>query len=113
MAPFRCFHLDNGGFGDDALDFSTERWLQKENPSKLKGYYPFGGGRTICSGRKTAQSEVFSFIATPVTRFKFEPVEAKRLDKGKHRVSEVDLNKPALITLDPKGELLARLKHKM
>ena len=112
MAPFRFFHLNNDIFGDDALNFSTERWLTNKALSNTKGYYPFGGGKTLCPGRTIAKQEVFSFIATALTRFEVEPVEAKRLDTGKYGIPQVDLDKPALTTLDPKGEFLVHLKQK-
>lgn len=112
MAPFRFFHLSNDIFGDDASEFSTERWLTNKASPAMKGYYPFGGGRTLCPGRTIAKQEVFSFVASALDRFEIQPAKAKRSDTGKLEVPQVDLKKPALTTLEPKGEFLVRLKQR-
>ena len=86
MAPSRVLHLSNDIFGNDAFELSTERWLTNKASPATKGYYPFGGGRTLCPGRTIATQEVFSFVATAPYRFKIQPAKGKRSDTGKLEV---------------------------
>ena len=112
MGPFRFFHLSNRIFGDNALDFDAGRWVADKSLANVKGFHPFGGGKTYCPGRVIARQEVCLFIATVLSRFELEPLSEKDPKTGQHKVPMVAVDKPALTALDPKDDLLVRVRRR-
>lgn len=73
FGPFRLTHFSTSIFGDDASDFSHERWLKDEKLQNVKGFNPFGGGHMQCPGRTLAKQEVFLFVARVLNKYDIEP----------------------------------------
>ncbi|KAK0616095.1 putative cytochrome p450 [Bombardia bombarda] len=70
MIPYRLLHFDEAVYGPDVHAFCPERFLGKENEGLTRGasWRPFGGGKTMCSGRHVAKRATLMFLAMVVTR---------------------------------------------
>ncbi|KAK8137998.1 cytochrome P450 monooxygenase [Apiospora sp. TS-2023a] len=74
-------------FGPDADEFNPERWLQQEGETHAEyqermrlwnaSDLTFGGGSRICLGRHLSQMELYKAVATLITRYEIELVDAK------------------------------------
>jgi cytochrome P450 len=95
MVPHRLLHFDARVFGERPHEFRPERWMMKKaaaddeeddedggddvampssgittNGLARSPYWrPFGGGKTMCSGRFLARFSVTTFVATLLRRF--------------------------------------------
>lgn len=104
MVPHRLLHFDAGVFGESPGEFRAERWLEEPDGGLVKGGFldgdgggsnslarspswrPFGGGKTMCSGRFLARFSVTTFVATLLHRFDVELVNSPglpRADEGR------------------------------
>ncbi|RWA06506.1 hypothetical protein EKO27_g8601 [Xylaria grammica] len=104
MVPHRLLHFDEGVFGEQPHKFRPERWTQKVNNSDEPGvnslarspsWRPFGGGKTMCSGRFLARFSVTTFVATLLARFDVELV-------GNPPFPRADEGRPVLGTMSVK-----------
>lgn len=68
MVPHRLLHFDESVFGENTHVFRPERW-HKEGLDRSPSWRPFGGGKTMCSGRYLARFSVTSFVAVLLRRF--------------------------------------------
>lgn len=68
----RQLHLNNGAFGDNALNFDAERFLRRPEFEHDPSFRPFGGGVMLCPRRILAKHTVMSFIAFALHRFDIE-----------------------------------------
>ena len=60
-------------FGDDALKFRPERWLDSENSLRPGwGYLPFGGGPRVCIGQNFALTEAMFVVVRLLQCFDIE-----------------------------------------
>ena len=69
LIPCRQLHFDETVFGNNALQFLPERFLQDQDLSRSRSFKPFGGGTTYCPGRFLAKREVATFITLFLHRF--------------------------------------------
>ncbi|KID66300.1 Cytochrome P450, partial [Metarhizium hybridum] len=92
LVPHRLRHFDEGIFGDATHQFRTERWRSNKNLPRNPSFRPFGGGKTMCSGRFIARFSVTSFVATFLHRFDVELV-------GSPRFPRADEGRPVLGTM--------------
>jgi cytochrome P450 len=68
-----CMHRRSDIFGDDALEFRPERWLDSEHPLRPGwGYLPFGGGPRVCIGQNFALTEAMFVVVRLLQCFKIE-----------------------------------------
>ncbi|KID94729.1 Cytochrome P450, partial [Metarhizium majus ARSEF 297] len=82
LVPHRLLHFDEGIFGDATHQFRTERWRNNKNLPRSPSFRPFGGGKTMCSGRFIARFSVTSFVATLLHRFDVELVGSPRFPRA-------------------------------
>lgn len=96
MVPHRLMHFDETIFGLSPNVFRPERWLEHEikenNLARSPSWRPFGGGKTMCSGRFLARFSVTTFVATLLHRFDVELV-------GNPHFPRVDEGRPVLGTM--------------
>lgn len=102
MVPHRLLHFDADVFGASPSEFRPERWLEQEGGedtqkdaeggygsnslARSPSWRPFGGGKTMCSGRFLARFSVTTFVATLLRRFDVELVQGQsfpRPDEGR------------------------------
>lgn len=95
LVPHRLLHFDETVFGGATTEFRPERWLSQNGSdlskdrdlTKSPSWRPFGGGKTICSGRFLAKFTVTTFVATLLRRFDVEKVQRHskfpRADEGR------------------------------
>ncbi|TGJ81870.1 hypothetical protein E0Z10_g6893 [Xylaria hypoxylon] len=103
MVPHRLLHFDAGVFGEQPHEFRAERWTQKADGDKpginrlarSPSWRPFGGGKTMCSGRFLARFSVTTFVATLLARFDVELV-------GNPSFPRPDQGRPVLGTISVK-----------
>ncbi|KAI0885806.1 putative cytochrome p450 [Annulohypoxylon maeteangense] len=88
LVPHRLLHFDESIFGQNIYAFHPERW-QKENLTRSPSWRPFGGGKTMCSGRFLARFSVTTFVATLLRRFDIEKV-------GNSPFPQADQGRPVL-----------------
>ncbi|GAP88934.2 putative cytochrome P450 [Rosellinia necatrix] len=86
LVPHRLLHFDTRTFGADTHEFHPERWLKRTDLWHSPSWRPFGGGKTMCSGRFLARFSVTTFVATLLQRFDIEIVgdpPFPRADEGR------------------------------
>lgn len=79
MVPHRLLHFDAAVFGEKPHEFRPKRWMTREkadddgsgagNLARSPSWRPFGGGKTMCSGRFLARFSVTTLVATLLRRF--------------------------------------------
>ncbi|KAI0015223.1 putative cytochrome p450 [Xylariomycetidae sp. FL0641] len=103
MIPYRLLHFDARVYGADARDFRPQRFLEamddnNNNNKRKKGggdltrgpsWRPFGGGKTLCTGRHAAKRATLLFAALLLRRFDVAVV-------GCPRPPRADLGRPVL-----------------
>ncbi|KAM4066411.1 cytochrome p450 [Hirsutella rhossiliensis] len=90
MIPFRMLHMDESVWGDDVGAFRPARFAGKTAElTKSPSWRPFGGGKSLCSGRYVAKHLTFMFTAMALRRFDMARV-------GDGPFPEGDIGKPAL-----------------
>ncbi|CAJ2512847.1 Uu.00g009660.m01.CDS01 [Anthostomella pinea] len=107
MVPHRLLHFDASVFGDEPHRFRPERWQQKQKGAADDGpagtnslarspsWRPFGGGKTMCSGRFLARFSVTTFVATLLQRFDVQLV-------GNPPFPGAGEGRPVLVTMSTK-----------
>ncbi|KAH8161441.1 hypothetical protein CIB48_g6800 [Xylaria polymorpha] len=88
LVPNRLLHFDEGAFGKDVKSFHPDRW-RKADLTRSPSWRPFGGGKTMCSGRFLARYSVTCFVATILHRFNVEKV-------GNPPFPQADVGRPTL-----------------
>ncbi|KIX93851.1 uncharacterized protein Z520_10476 [Fonsecaea multimorphosa CBS 102226] len=69
-------HFDKNVFGDDALQFVPERWLQGEASVKMERYlFHFGQGARTCLGKNISLAEMYKIIPQFLRQFRVELVQ--------------------------------------
>ena len=59
-------------FGEDALEYRPERWLDGSCKPRPWEFFPFGGGRRACAGMAQARQQLRIILAEIVRRVTFE-----------------------------------------
>ena len=92
--------LDTAGFGADASALDPERFARTSNKNLERSpyYRPFGGGRTLCSGRYVARREVLAFLAAMLWRYDLRAVSERERVLGVEGKAfpRADVAKPSL-----------------
>lgn len=80
--PARYLHTSKDVWGDDAMEFKPERFLEMnkspdspETKAKLASYIPFGGGKHYCPGRSFAQAENVGVVLTMILGYDVAPLK--------------------------------------
>ncbi|TAQ84949.1 hypothetical protein B7494_g6729 [Chlorociboria aeruginascens] len=81
MIPYRLFHFDEAVYGDDIYSFKPERFANASAEKLTRGdsWRPFGGGKTMCSGRHVAKRATLMFAAIVLHKFDIEIVGDKKM----------------------------------
>ncbi|RYP42550.1 hypothetical protein DL768_010322 [Monosporascus sp. mg162] len=99
MIPYRLLHFDSAVYGDDVNDFRPERFIGPANEKLTRGdsWRPFGGGKTMCSGRHVAKRATLMFLAMVLRRFDIAIV-------GDAKMPTPDLGRPVLGVMAVKND---------
>ncbi|KAK2612085.1 hypothetical protein QQS21_001934 [Conoideocrella luteorostrata] len=95
MIPYRLLHFDTAVYGEDSQSFRPDRFSEKgmrtSGHALTRGpsWRPFGGGKTLCTGRHAAKHATLIFVATFLRRYHVEMV-------GNPPRPEADLGRPVL-----------------
>ncbi|KAI1657788.1 putative cytochrome P450 oxidoreductase [Daldinia decipiens] len=94
MIPYRLLHFDENVYGADVYSFHPERFAsgeeaKKDDPTRGPSWRPFGGGKSLCTGRYIAKRATLIFVALVLRRFNIEII-------GEPRLPEADLGRPVL-----------------
>ena len=96
LVPYRLLHFDERVFGAEIDAFKPERFLGKAKAlTQCSSWRPFGGGKTMCTGRYVAKNTVTAFVSVLVRRFDISLV-------GNPSIPEADLGRPVLGIMAPK-----------
>ncbi|KAK8134462.1 cytochrome P450 [Apiospora sp. TS-2023a] len=123
QVPMMVAHYDESIWGaadHPASEFWAERhirYVEGERKYVMAGhpaaYFPFGGGANICPGRQLAKHEIFTTVATIVSRFELEvlgwtnPADGSPSD----RAAESDLRYCGAGAMPPDRDLKIRWKR--
>ncbi|KAG8974354.1 hypothetical protein FRC05_007515 [Tulasnella sp. 425] len=104
FVPSRVAHLAEDHWGPDVLEFDPDRFIKRPEELRPGNMWlrPFGGGATICPGRRYAGNEVKLFVAGVLRRFEVE----LRLGEG---VPPVDNSIPSAGMMKPAHDLNVKL----
>ena len=70
LIPSRQLHFNEKVWGADAGEFDPGRFTGKNKSlEKHSSYRPFGGGVSLCPGRKISKVKVFALVAVLLKRF--------------------------------------------
>ena len=72
LIPSRQLHSNANVWGSDHQEFSEARFAENEDLLKHSSYRPFGGGVSLCPGRKIAKEQVLALVAILIHRFDIE-----------------------------------------
>jgi cytochrome P450 len=98
MIPYRILHFDAQVWGDEVNTFKPDRFAARTSElTKSSSWRPFGGGKSLCSGRYVARHLAFMFIAMLLRRFDVEKL-------GNPIFPEGDIGKPVLGMMSIKEE---------
>ena len=96
LIPSRQLHSNPNVWGADHQHFAEGRFAKNQHLLKHSSYRPFGGGVSLCPGRKLAKEQVLAFVAILIHRF-----DAK-LNQDMHReFPKLDVSTPALGVTGP------------
>lgn len=87
LIPSRQLHSNENVWGADHTHFAGERFAKNEDLLKHSSYRPFGGGVSLCPGRKIAREQVFVFVAILIHRFNVELDQEMRQEFPRLNVS--------------------------
>ncbi len=65
----RQLHFNQSIFGKDVSEFDSKRFVDNQRLQDSSSWKPFGGGVSLCPGRRVAQRAVYMFIALVLHRF--------------------------------------------
>ncbi|KAE8556219.1 hypothetical protein EYB25_000919 [Talaromyces marneffei] len=91
MIPYRLLHFDESVYGPDVYSFKPERFAGSNAEKLTRGdsWRPFGGGKTMCSGRHIAKCATLMFLSLVLRKFDIEIV-------GGRKMPAPDLGRPVL-----------------
>ncbi|KAF2114938.1 cytochrome P450 [Lophiotrema nucula] len=72
MIPQRQLHFNPHAFGEDAASFNHKRFLEQSKLKKHSSFRPFGGGTTLCPGRRLTEKTSLAFVAMILQKFDLE-----------------------------------------
>ena len=108
LIPTRQLHSNPNVWGTDHQQFSEARFANNQGLLKHSSYRPFGGGVSLCPGRKAAREQVFAFVAILIHRF-----DIKLNRDIRQEFPSLNISTPALgVTGPAKGmDILVELSH--
>jgi benzoate 4-monooxygenase len=68
-------HHDVSAWGNDALSFRPERWLEAGNSLSSNDLLPFGSGHRQCIGKNIAMISIVKVLTVVWRRYKLEAVD--------------------------------------
>ena len=68
-------HHDVSAWGNDALSFRPERWLDAGNSLSSNDLLPFGSGHRQCIGKNIAMISIVKVLTAVWRRYKLEAVD--------------------------------------
>lgn len=96
MIPYRLLHFDERVYGADPGSFHPERFATEKGSAQAQSdatrgpsWRPFGGGKTLCTGRFIAKRATLIAVALTLRRFDVQLV-------GERGLPEADLGRPVL-----------------
>lgn len=91
MIPYRLLHFNEDIYGPDVYSFKPERFAGANAEKLTRGdsWRPFGGGKTMCSGRHVAKRASLMFLSLIIRRFDIVII-------GDMRMPVPDLGRPVL-----------------
>ena len=89
LVPLRQIHFDKGLFGENSADFDGFRFRDKPKLQHSKGWWPFGGGTSMCPGRLIAKSSAVTFVAVILHGFDIREAERQPMP-------QIDTSSPSL-----------------
>lgn len=108
LIPSRQLHANANVWGADHQQFAEARFAKNEGLLKHSSYRPFGGGVSLCPGRKIAKEQVFALVAILIHRF-----DVKLNQDMRQEFPKLNVNTPALgVTGPAKGmDIFMELSH--
>lgn len=114
LVPHRLMHFDADTFGERTDEFRPERWTKGNNKdgvnalARSPSWRPFGGGKTMCSGRFLARFSVTTFVATLLARFDVKLVgnpPFPRADEGRPVLGTMSIKEgnDSNVIISPRG----------
>jgi cytochrome P450 len=82
IIPYRLLHMNENAYQQDPEQFIPNRFLEKENRTRGGYWRPFGGGKTLCTGRFVAEQSIKACICTILHRFDLEIIGGAPLPEG-------------------------------
>lgn len=81
VIPYRLLHFDESVYGPDVYSFKPERFAGANAEKLTRGdsWRPFGGGKTMCSGRHIARRATIMFLSMVLRKFDMEIVGDKKM----------------------------------
>jgi cytochrome P450 len=91
VIPYRLLHFDESVYGPDVYSFRPERFAGANAEKLTRGdsWRPFGGGKTMCSGRHIAKRATIMFLSLVLRNFDVAIV-------GEKKMPIPDLGRPVL-----------------
>ncbi|KAL3421063.1 hypothetical protein PVAG01_07508 [Phlyctema vagabunda] len=71
--PGGVMHFDGATWGPDAHEFNPSRFIKPDQKIHPTSFRPFGGGATICPGRRLAMTQILSFTAALICGYDIRP----------------------------------------
>ena len=97
--PMYLLHRHPLYWGDDALEFRPERWLEQKFPASHPfAYIPFSDGERVCIGKRFAEFETKLILANLFRKFHFQLAPETRNETIDYQI---------FVALAPKQHLLA------
>ena len=101
----RQLHFSSTDFGDDAIKFNPNRFLENPRLQRSSAFRPFGGGATQCPGRFLAKHMVLNFVALLLHKFDVSLAVPQPLPRYQE-------SKPAIGISFGDGDLQVRLRER-
>lgn len=96
LIPSRQLHSNANVWGADHQHFDEARFAKDEGLLKHSSYRPFGGGVSLCPGRKIAKEQVFAFVAILIHR-----LDVKLNQDMRQEFPKLNNSTPALGVMGP------------
>ncbi|KAK8080335.1 cytochrome p450 [Apiospora hydei] len=82
MIPSRLLHMDDTIYTEDSSLFRPERFLDTGNRVRGGWWRPFGGGKSICTGRYVAEHAIKMCVSIILHRFDVRLTDGAHLPQG-------------------------------
>ncbi|KAL8804075.1 MAG: hypothetical protein Q9182_002788 [Xanthomendoza sp. 2 TL-2023] len=100
LIPSRQLHSNANVWGSDLHQFSETRFTRNGTLARHSSYRPFGGGVSLCPGRKLAREQVFTIVAILIHRFNVRMSQDK-----KQEFPRLNVSTPALGVTGPAKDM--------